>query len=156
MPDPSAPLLSLVRCATLDSIEFREISARRVEPQDNAEPPRIDLHTEVEDRVEPKGNQREFRYALRVTLHDSEGDVVVEPVVTYHVPLEFADLLDDAKLLTEFANEVAVMALVPYARQAIADVTQRVFSGSILMPTYQRGQLRFGDAEADPGPVTSQ
>lgn len=154
MPEPSASLLSLVRCAVLDSIEFREISARRVDPQDNAEPPRIDLHTEVEDRAAPQGNQREFRYALRVTLHDSEGDVVVEPLVTYHVPLEFADLLDDGSALTEFANEVAVMALVPYARQAISDVTQRVFSGSILMPTYQRGQLRFGDADADPSQVS--
>lgn len=154
MPEPSTALLSLVRCAALDSIEFREISARRVDPQDNAEPPRIDLHTEVEDRAEPQGNQREFRYAIRVTLHDSEGDVVVEPVATYHVPLESAHLLDDSSLLTEFANEVAVMALVPYARQAIADVTQRVFSGSILMPTYQRGQLRFGDADADPSAVT--
>lgn len=151
MPELSETLLTLVRCAQLDSIEFREISARRVAPQEKTDPPRIDLRTEVQDPTDVQDDQREFRYALRVTLHDAEGDVAVEPLATYHVPMEHAGLLDDGMALTEFANEVAVMALIPYVRQALADVTQRVFSGSILMPTYQRGQLRFGDAEADVG-----
>ncbi|MBK8445621.1 MAG: hypothetical protein IPL41_02585 [Micropruina sp.] len=149
MPEPSEALLTLVKCATLDSIEFREISARRVFPQDNVEPPRLDLNTEVQDSSDVDADQREFRYSLRVMVHDAEGEVVVEPLATYHVPAEHSALLEDRHALTEFANEVAVMALIPYARQALADVTQRVFSGSILMPTYQRGQVRFGDGDSD-------
>lgn len=49
MPDPSSELLELVRAATLDSIEFTEISACRVPAQDDDQPPRLDLSTEVQD-----------------------------------------------------------------------------------------------------------
>ena len=74
----------------------------------------------------------------------------MEPVASYHVDVEHAALLDDRPTVAAYANEVAVMALVPYARQAVADVTLRVFEASVLMPSFQRGELRFGVADQQP------
>ncbi|WP_394276414.1 hypothetical protein [Luteococcus sp.] len=46
-------------------------------------------------------------------------------------------------LLTQFANEVAVMVLLPYLREGLADVTRRVWGSTLLVPMMQRGQLVF-------------
>lgn len=45
--------------------------------------------------------------------------------------------------MQEFVNNVAIMHILPYARQSIADLTQRVFSAPLLMPIMQRGELQF-------------
>ncbi|GAA0422517.1 hypothetical protein [Leifsonia naganoensis] len=45
--------------------------------------------------------------------------------------------------LQEFVNNVALMHVLPFTRQAIADVTQRVFNAPLLMPIIQRGAISF-------------
>ncbi|MEV8268611.1 hypothetical protein [Microbacterium sp. NPDC076911] len=42
-----------------------------------------------------------------------------------------------------FANEVAVMTLLPYARQAVSDMSTRVFGKPIFMLTIDRGEVGF-------------
>lgn len=49
----------------------------------------------------------------------------------------------NTKLISEFVNGVALMHLIPYMRQAISDLTQRVFGNPLIMPIFQRGELEF-------------
>lgn len=58
------------------------------------------------------------------------------------VKAEFRDRLRVARAL-DYSNDVAVVALLPYLRQAIADLTQRVFGSPLLMPALQRGAVTF-------------
>lgn len=50
----------------------------------------------------------------------------------------------DEQTKIDFANDVAILAILPFTRQAIADITARVFGAALLMPIIQRGQLVFG------------
>jgi hypothetical protein len=61
---------------------------------------------------------------------------------------------ETSEALTEFINGVALMHLIPYARQSIADLTQRVFGAPLLMPMIQRGQISFSPSEVASVEVT--
>lgn len=57
---------------------------------------------------------------------------------------------ESSEAFNEYVNGVALMHLIPYVRQSIADVTLRVFNAPLLMPILQRGQMVFNlkiDAE---------
>lgn len=78
------------------------------------------------------------------------GEMRVVARAEYHVPVEKAELL--ARPVTmEFANHVAVMVLVPYLREALSDLSLRVFDQRIVMPMFKRGELWFdGEPQASP------
>lgn len=143
MPEHTEELLRLVQLAVLDTVEFAEVAARRLPSQTESDPPRFDLRIQV-DEPSADAERRVFGFGLRVAIRIPQGEVVVEPFVQYHVAAEHAGLLDDRATVAAFANEVAVMTLIPYARQSIADVSQRVFNSSIMMPILRQGQLNFG------------
>ena len=50
------------------------------------------------------------------------------------------------ELALEYANHVGFMAVVPFIRQAIADLSQRVFGQTLLMPIIRRGDVWFTGA----------
>ena len=49
----------------------------------------------------------------------------------------------DQKVMQAFVNGVAVMALVPYIRQSVSDVTLRVFGSALTMALVRRGEMEF-------------
>lgn len=84
----------------------------------------------------------QFRLQLRCEIELPTGVAVIEPVATYRLPTDDADLLTP-NVITEYANEVGVMALIPYLRHALADITLRVLEEPLLMPVLPRGALHF-------------
>lgn len=96
---------------------------------------------------ERSADQERFRVRLKVEIVAGFGDVTAEASAEYRRAGFPVEDLTDAVLL-EYANNVAVMALLPYLRQAIADMTQRVFGSPLLMPVLQRGAVSFSIAEA--------
>jgi preprotein translocase subunit SecB len=160
MADTESPIVTLLHAAVLDAIDFLEISARRslesdVPPEDPVPDGEgeMKLDFQVKDRLPDQ--DRSFRFALEVTFSNHEGRAVARPVATYHVGAEDALLLDDVDLMAEFGGKVAVMALIPFAREAIATVTSRVFLDPVLMPIFTTGQLHFSTIPpGDLGPVS--
>ncbi|MCA0217560.1 MAG: hypothetical protein LCH43_09425 [Actinobacteria bacterium] len=78
------------------------------------------------------------------------GTIEVDVAVTYRtkVPVTL-----DEEVVLEFANEVGVMALLPYVREAISTLSARVFGNAVLMPILMRGDLVFNkpqEAESSP------
>lgn len=138
---PSTELVDLVNdeCVTLETIRFRELGARRVgaEPLDTVTPEfslGIDRHSEDESR---------FRLRLRCEVHIADGSwIICEPEADYLVTDESRLPLTHT-LILEYANEVAVMALIPYLRQGISDISQRVFGTPLVMPVMARGAIHF-------------
>ncbi len=138
MSHPGEALQKLCDNAVLNRIYFLEVSARQTDPDNHGEapPPGFDLNIDVS----PEDSR--FRIRLRVEASSDRAFLGVEPVAEFQVPEHLRELLVPENLV-EFANEVGVMVLLPYVREAVADVTRRVFGSSSLVPLIQRGQLRF-------------
>ncbi|WP_454130139.1 hypothetical protein [Microbacterium aurum] len=99
-------------------------------------------------RVRSEDNELIVR--LATTLEAGLGRIVVDAAITYILNAD-AEFSEDVRL--EFANEVGIMALLPYVRQAIADLSQRVFGEVVLMPVMPRGTLWFTADDREPPPV---
>lgn len=154
MPEHSPHLLELNEHASLQDIYFqREIGQRLDQPRGEDGPLQIGLSVGRRTDAET-GPDVQFRFVLKVRIEASRGDVEVQSVAVYSIGRELEHLLTDT-VLYEYANEVAVMALMPYVRQRVTDISSRVLGQTILLPVLQRGQLHFepnppsGDEELD-------
>jgi hypothetical protein len=139
----SAELLTLVEVAELQAITFLEISMRVSEESAAGEaempPPELQLGVDI------NADDHRFRVRFRVEAYSDQISLAVEPAAEYSVP-EADDSLFDERVLLEYANEVAVMTLVPFAREAIADITRRTLGTAVLLPIMRRGELNFAPA----------
>jgi len=144
MSEPSQAVRDLVASANLIDVTFFELVARRagnfsaaVETESAAEfEPTYGLGVETSE------DETRFRLRLRIDIEGPFGAISAEAAAEYErgaFPLE----LMNQRLLVEYANNVGLMVLLPYLRQAIADLTQRVFGSALLMPILQRGAVSF-------------
>ena len=150
----SSALEQLVQVAELQSVAFEELSARRISGNDPSEPPRFDLRIDVEPAESVSGEWRQVVYTLRVHFEAPSGEATVAPMAVYRVPADQPDLLA-AQNVMDYANEVAVMTLIPYARSALSELSSRVLDEHVLMPVFQRGEVAFAlpaveDGESSP------
>lgn len=133
---------ALVDDADLHAISMVNLSARRIEREaKNASEFSVDPQYTLQTarREDDKG----FRITLQTEIEapigdircDVEAEYVLQQLVMTAVPQE---------VLQEFVNDVAIMAMLPFVRQGIADITLRVFESPLLMPIIQRGQITFG------------
>lgn len=90
----------------------------------------------------------EIGIRLSVLLDLGVGRINVDALVNYVADQPVA-MTEETRL--EFANKVGVMALLPYIRQATADLSQRVFGEVIMMPVIRAGELSFGPDADDEG-----
>lgn len=82
----------------------------------------------------------EIGVRLSLTLKGDIGRVEVDIAANYTTPFPI-ELTEDVRL--SFANEVGIMTLIPYVRETVWALTQRVFGTAIVMPVLQRGELSF-------------
>ncbi|WP_458116956.1 hypothetical protein [Arthrobacter sp. D2-10] len=144
----------LLAAVTLGGIEFFEISARSRAGfgesigTDEPEPPEFDLKLQA--------RAGSFQVRLRTALSVPQGDVVVDAGVMYELSEE---LKVSEEIGLDFANRVALMALLPYVREAIHTHTVKVFGEGLLMPIIRQGDLVFSADEVDdptaPGEVAT-
>lgn len=141
--DPSSTLASLHEHVELHEIRARELYCVREEIAEPEEQPRFSLQVdlaEIED-LEP-GEPRPVQYGLQLELETPDGRTRVVIQGRYSVDREHADAFE-MPVAVEYANHVALMALLPYLRQALADLSSRVLDNQILMPIFARGELSF-------------
>lgn len=127
----------VIRHCSLSRVEFYEVSARRYESASTADGDGR-LSVGVQQRID------ETSFGVRLTAHV----VVAGGEATASVAGEY-ELLEgfrpSAKALRNFANEVAVMAVYPYLREAIASVTLKVLGAPVHLPIVQRGVISVAD-----------
>jgi hypothetical protein len=148
----------LLRDAELESISCFELSAARYgEDEDVDEESSAD-----EDEIQPNHflqiarseSGDAFRVRVRTEIAVSVGRIVSDVAIEYRVATIHVDDISE-ELMLEFANDVAVMALVPYIRQSVSDITQRVFDSALIMPMVKRGELAFTSADAEEPAIPS-
>ncbi len=136
-----------VKCITLEGIDSPECMAQSFiepktirsgspDPDESSTTPSFELQIQTPDQ-DPFDW---FSVRVRVSAVFPEGQAAVAARAIYsHRQAERPSI----ELLTAFTNEVALMALLPYLRESLADVTRRVFGPPLTMPMFQRGQLQF-------------
>lgn len=137
---------ALVAAVAIESVSFLELNAKRADEFTSA-PLTADEEFDVEPEMSLQIGRGEsgkmFRVRVRVEIDTKPGTVLVDGAVEYSVrDIELAEV--SAEVMLEFANKVGVFALLPYLRQAIADMTQRVFGTPLTMPVYRQGDVDFG------------
>jgi|GEM_PF-1169432 len=148
MPDRTAELLELNRVVHLEGIDFDELHARRTGALDaTQEANPLELEPKYSLGVDIDEDGKGFRVRLGIDVELGIGEVRVHASARFGADAYSGELA--LPLLMEYANAVAVMALLPYLRHAIADLTQRVFGTPLVMPIVQHGELAFAVPEDD-------
>lgn len=141
-PEPSDELRGLVAVAQLVRLGITQIKAER------GDRPTAPLDPTFHLEVSRADDEPKFRIKLKVDLAVEAGTLLAEASAEYEVPEEGP--APDEVLIVEYANHVAIMALVPFLRSALADTALRVFEQPILMPIYQRGDIWFDIGDREP------
>ena len=137
-------LLQLLERTRLRTIEFHELHAARNYADSSGATAGAD--PEYEMRMQTRIGDTDFGVLLEVHVQTPFGDVRVSAAAEY----DNTGPAPEEAVLHRFANEVGVMALVPYLRQGIADLTQRVFGQSLLMPIVRREDVRSEPFDQQP------
>ncbi len=142
MPDTAITEVGqLVESASLLTIEvFRLGADRNLDAQPSAEgveiAPKYTLDIDIRD------DRSGFRIRLMTEINTPFGDIECGAYAEYEHPGVVLGQ-ESSVAASEFVNNVALMHLLPFVRQSIADITQRVFTAPLLMPIIQRGELEF-------------
>lgn len=107
-------------------------------------------HDDSDDAVRPmfglgfeeRDDDKAFRVSLDAVIDAAPGPIRCKMAVEYELE-SLSPSKVPIEVLEEFVNNVALMALLPFIRQGIADITQRVFGTPLLMPIVSRGELEF-------------
>jgi hypothetical protein len=141
----SENLKLLVASAELAEVVAFELSAKRAELLSN-DPVEVPQQIEVQPSynlttmVKSDGMGFLIRLAVEVSLPTGQIRCEVGAAYTLKEKLGFDLSPND---LIEYSNEVAVMTLLPFVRQHIADLSQRALGFPLIMPIMQRGALNF-------------
>ena len=135
-------LKDLVSRSDLESINVHELSAKLV-PGVSEESDEATFDLNIQTRAAPG------EFGVRVTVDATTPVGVIKVVIAAEYSAEGAE--PDPELLGLFASEVAIMSVFPYVRQAVSDMSQRVFEQPLMMPIVKRGELQLTPIDADSG-----
>lgn len=132
---------TLLDDVSLLAISTVALSARRIEREaanagEYSVDPQYTLHTGWRD------DHKGFRIVLQTEIEAPVGDIRCDVQAEY-VLEDLARTTVPQEAMQEFVNSVAIMTVLPFVRQGIADITLRVFESPLLMPIIHRGQITF-------------
>lgn len=142
-------LHDVVRAAKLEDIGYDRLAAERNLGEGEMDAPGVPQFRISIRHATDEGQSPRLRVSLGCTISLAVGRIDVEPFAEYSFSEDVAIHLADEALVLDFVNEIAVMALLPYVRHALSDLSLRVFDGTILMPVMPRGAIRFGALAAE-------
>lgn len=147
----SPDIHALIEHCSLITIGFLTLTATRadeeastVEVMDAFGDDGVDISPEFELSTGKDEENQRFRIRVKTTIDATPGHIFVDVVAEY----DLHDLQVETisrEVMLDFANRVGLMALIPYIRQGIADLTQRVFNVPLTMPVYKAGDMHFTD-----------
>lgn len=143
----SETLELFIKNVELVEIVAFELSAKRRDTVENPQvPSQVQVQPNYNLQTASKLDGSGFLIRLAVDLELPTGIIRCEVGAAYKIK-ELSNLTLSEEILIAFSNEVAVMTLIPYLRQHIADMSQRVLGFPLLMPIMVRGALVFNNSD---------
>lgn len=107
------------------------------------EPPSFQLEVSIRPDAEtPEDEQLTARVSVRVDVILPNGKVSAEPYAEFALDRSYGEALNHAAL-TAYANDRVVYDLLPFAREALSDMSSRVFKAQLIMPYFDRKVIQF-------------
>ncbi|MBT1621180.1 hypothetical protein KK101_00555 [Curtobacterium flaccumfaciens pv. oortii] len=134
--DDVAAVKDLIANSELRSVEYYELSAQRADaaPKVSEGPEDAELSITVEQRRDDDSFGVRLVANVAISVGSATASVAGEyALLNGHQP--------SVRTLQLFTNEVGVMTVFPYLREAIASCTSRVFGQPLQLPTVERGQI---------------
>lgn len=131
-----ASVHAIIANSELRGIEYYEISAKRAEgaPSATDGPDEAQLSITVQQRHDENSFGVRLVSKVAIELGTVTASVAGEyNLLNGHQPT--------VRALQLFTNEVGIMTVFPYLREAIATATARVFGQAMQLPIMQRGQV---------------
>lgn len=129
-------LVDLIQRSDLDGIHFHELSCHLSSPvPDDENPGKADVVIDVDTRT----GENDFGVRAILGLDTARGKLKVQAAAEY--VLQSGDV-PDRDTIELFASEVSMMALFPYLREAVQDLSTKVFGDTITLPVVPRGGFR--------------
>lgn len=129
---------------SLVEVRFYELNATA---DDQVEPDETTLEVPIDVRTAFRKRPDGVDYRLEVEIERPTGRIRVDAAALYAADASF-EASDD--VLLDFGDDVAIMAMYPYVRQAISDLGQRL-GDSVVLPMLQRGAITFERGGRDEG-----
>lgn len=133
--DDVVAIRDLIQRSTLKGVEYHEVGARWIGTREDSADDETDVQLELQHRID----EAAFGFRLVGTTASSYGESFATVAVTYDYEGDQPSL----RTLLAFGNEVAVMTLFPYFREAISGITAKVFGNPLLVPVVPRGEIGF-------------
>lgn len=148
---PEVDVHALLADVSLTAISTIALSANRVEREGEID---AELTIEPQYKLETgwRSDHAGFRVVLQTEIKAPVGDIRCDVQAEYALQELKMSAIPQAAI-QDFVNQVALMAVLPFVRQGIADITLRVFEAPLLMPIIQRGEITFNlpaDGEIEP------
>lgn len=130
-----AAIRELIPAARLTSMDTYELSARRAAD----EPAAADLESgSIEVDVASHIEEAAFGFRITATITMPIGEVIASVAGEYEIA---NGVTPTRRTVQQFGNEVAIMSIYPYVREAVSSITAKVFGEPLLMPVVERGQI---------------
>lgn len=131
-PDDEESVRTLIDHVELTGIHYHEIAARLVADRPDAD--EVEFSLSVEQRQGDEG------FGVRIIAEALGRNAEARVIVAAEYDLTDGYQPTD-RSLQHFTNNVAVMTLVPYVREALSTTTMRVFPNPVILPVLSRGTL---------------
>lgn len=161
MPEPSQAVRDFVAGVELQEIDHYELSAVRGLPGPDGSRPvigpgRLDGGSDVDDGDNQLGvfwTEDRARVLVRMlsTVRSDAGEIRVGTQAEYAVAEAVRGAAFDVE--QEFVNRVAIMAIVPYTRAAVAELSSRVFGVTYTLSVIRPGDIAFAPRAGTTGPI---
>lgn len=131
-----AELKDLISRSELIDVEFHQCAARRVQWDDEEapEPGNVDLALTVQHRA------GDDAFGTRVIVGARSEHGRVDVVVAANYELE-SGTAPGKHLRALFSQEVGIMTLYPYVREAVSTMSAKVFGEALTLPVLPRGGI---------------
>lgn len=130
-----ADVQAVIAASELRSVEYYEMSAKRY---DATQEPADAENGQLRIAVQQRSDSDSFGVRLNATLTLAIGEANVSVAGEYALTEDFALTTRAVQL---FANEVGVMTVFPYLREAVASITGRVFNQPLHLQMISRGDI---------------
>lgn len=130
-----ANVRELISSARLSSVEVYELAARRTDP---AAADDVDDAGTVNIEVQSRVGDSEFGIRLVSTITSPSGEITASIAGEYELD---GSANPSPRTIQLFCNEVAIMTIYPYLREAVSSITAKVFGLPLYLPVVERGQI---------------
>ena len=122
----------------LSDVRYHAIVGRQKEPPSDAE--------EADQSLQVMIGSHETSFSIRCRVEFEAPDATYEVDASIHYSAE-EPLEVDETVLRGFAEHIGILALYPYLRSAVHDLSSRLGVGRALMPIVRAGTLQLDDPE---------